>query len=610
MHHDELERTGESPAISSARSTPARLEMLDVGAAILLAERAAQSRVFGDASGDGDLAAAFGDATPIAERGERAAIVAPAERLASMRDVMRKIASARLSLVAHAIAGHGAEDLPALADLGWGVLAASGPEDSFDLTLVARRASEDCGVPFLVVHGLGRATHPAGRAIAMVGVPQEKAIQAFVGAPPSARTKSDGPSRVPAGDRAFAERVPFALGAALREYGTVSGRRHDVFDKIPLGESPLVLVGMGPVGDALFCATSELRARGYDVGAIQITSLRPFPGPRLVKALARALAVTVLEPADEPLTHGALLARDVKSAFTDALTWVPGFPGIGRIPKLFVGASGSAFDIADLASICDNMLADERGRRVFSFLDVDHGLPRAHAHAPHHGRHAEHAQDQAASRRETEREISLRFVLDDVATAEAVLALVGNTMAQGVGLRVHGIITTSSTDSSVVVDVIASRDHARGGMARRPPRLVITTTRGVSSAGAVVALHEGAVLGVIGADPSGNLPEVARTVVRERRARVLPLSVDGDGVAAVAAVAAGAALAAAARTMKTPMEGASAGRYVGEAASSDESTASSSSASAKRAQHAFEATRDLLASIARDHHDARPIGVA
>src|SRR5262249_47739554 len=142
-------------------------------------------------------------------------------------------------------------------------------------------------------------------------------------------------------------------------------------------ESSLVLVGTGPIGDALFCTQSELRARGYEVGAVHITSLRPFPGPRLVKALARALAITVLEPLDEPLAHGALLARDVKSAFTDALTWMPGFPGIGRIPKLFVGAAGAAFDVADLAAACENMLADERGRRIFSFSDVEHVLPRA-----------------------------------------------------------------------------------------------------------------------------------------------------------------------------------------------------------------------------------------
>jgi pyruvate ferredoxin oxidoreductase alpha subunit len=591
MQHDDFERTAESPAVSSARiATPARLEMLDVASAIASAERLTGSKIFADA-----LATALNEAIAIAEKGERATLLAPVEAYAKIRDGLRRIATSRLAIVAHAISGHGAEDLAALTDLGWGVLAASGPEDSFDLTLVARRAAEDSGVPFLVVHGLGRDTHPAGKAVAMVGVPQDKAIQAFVG--PLGRRPTSGLSTPPGtgGDRAFAERVPFALGAALRDYGNVSGRRHDVFDKIPLGESPLVLVGMGPVGDALFCATTELRARGYDVGAIHITSLRPFPGPRLVKALARALAITVLEPADEPLAHGALLARDVKSAFTDALTWVPGFPGIGRIPKLFVGASGSAFDVADLAAVCENMLADERGRRVFSFTDVDHALPHSHPTPT------------PVAEKSAEREISLRFVLDDAASAEAVLNVVGAVLVSGVGLRTHGIITTAATGAPPVLDIVSSRDHARGGMARRPPRLVVATERGVATAGAVSALAEGAVLGVVGSEPTGVLPEAARTVVRERRARVLPLATGGggEGTDATQAVAAGAALAVAARVLKSPLDGNAAARIVMETMSGP-----NAEIAGERGRRAFEAMRDALLLALPDAPPNRPIGVA
>lgn len=596
--HDELDRTTESPAVSSTRpATPTRLEMLDVAGAIAAAEKGAGSRVLGDTTENGDLAHAILEACSLADKSTRATVIAPVERLASARDAMRRAASARLGIVAHAIAGHGAEELAALTDLGWGVLSAAGPEDSFDLTLVARRAAEDSGVPFVVVHGLGRAQHAAGRAAAMVGVPEDKAVQAFVGPAARARSKADG-ARAAAGDRAFAERAPFALGAALREYGAVSGRRHDTFDKIPLGESPLVLVGLGPVGDALFHATGELRARGYDVGAVHVTSIRPFPGPRLVKALARALAITVLEPADEPLAQGGLLARELKSAFTDAITWAPGFPGIGRIPKLFVGATGPAFDVADLAAVCENMLADERGRRVFSFMDVEHSLPRAtrapEAPAP-------------SGEPRPEREIAIRFVLDDVAAAEAVLRAVGASLASGVGLRAHGIVTATTPGAGALVDVLASRDHARGGMARRAPRLVIATERGVASAGAVVPLPDGAVLGVLGADPSGVLPEAARTVVRERRARVLPLAV-GDGASgadALAAAAAGAALAAASRALRSPIDGAAAARLVVAGLPN-----AGGEASAEVARRAFEATRDVL-SAPRDEPDpGRPVGVA
>jgi pyruvate ferredoxin oxidoreductase alpha subunit len=571
--------------------------MLDVAGAIAAAEKAAGSRVLGDATENGELARALQEACSLADKNERAAIIAPAERLASMRDSMRRAAHARLGIVAHAVAGHGAEDLAALADLGWGVLCASGPEDSFDLTLIARRAAEDAGVPFIVVHALGRAQHAAGRAVAMVGVPQDKAIQSFVGPAVQARSKTDV-ARTSAGDRAFAERVPFALGAALREYGAATGRRHDTFDKMPLGESPLVLLGAGAVGDSLFCATQELRARGYDVSAVHVAALRPFPGPRLVKALARALAITILEPVDEPFAHGALLARDVKAAFTDALTWVPGFPGIGRIPKLFVGATGSAFDIEDLAAVCENMLADERGRRVFSFLDVEHSLPRGPApkRPPLEGERLD-------------REVALRFVLDDAASAESLLKAVGAALASGVGARTHGIVTATTPGAGAVLDVLASRDHARGGMARRAPRAIIATERGVASAGAVVPLAAGAILGVLGADEAGTLPEAARTVVRERRARVLPLSL-GEGKptdGAFVAAATGAALAVASRILKTPLDGGAAAKIVSESLPEADATTIGD-----RARRAFEAMRDALSAAAKSEAEApsKPLGVA
>lgn len=590
---DELERTAESPATSSVRPHTIRMELTDASAAIALAERAVGSRVSGSAGHKGSAESLVAAAREAAEKGERVAIVARAASLASAREAMRSVAQARLAIVAHAISGHGGEELPALTDLGWGVLCASGPEDSFDLTLVARRAAEDAGVPFLVVHAHGHAERGPGRVHAMVALPEEKACQSFVG--PSSRIKPlhdpAHPSLAPTSDRAFAERVPFALGSAFREYGSVSGRKHDVFDRVPLAEAPLMLIGMGPVGDALYCATAELRSRGYDVGAIHLSTLRPFPGARLVKALARALAITVLEPADEPMSHGGLLARELKAAFTDALTWAPGFPGIGRVPKLFVGVTGPSFDVSDLAAICDNMLADERGQRTFSFSDTDHSLPRAES-------------------RElaTSGGISMRWVLDDEASAEAALSATAAVLVSALGLRASGIVTPQPFDRGQVegaggatVDVFASREHARGVMARRGPRLVLATVRGIDSSSAVAPLAPGAVLGVLspGGDPT--LPDAARTIVRERRVRALALACGGsaeDATLAVAATCAGAALAVGSRAQKIPLDPIHVARAVAEhftARGVDDA-----GPAAEHARRAFEMTLEALASAERD----------
>jgi len=569
------------------------MQLSDASSALALAEQAVGSRVLaqtGAPSAPGPFGASssaealLATAQAAAERGERVAVVASAESLASAREVMRRIARARLAVVAHAIAGHGGEELAALSDLGWGVLCASGPEDSFDLALVARRAAEDAGVPFVVVHAHGHAEGGTGRAHAMVALPQAKACQDFVGAASRMRPRHDPahPSLAPIGDRAFAERVPFALASALRAYANVSGRRHDVFDKSPLGEAPLMLVGMGPVGDALFHSVTELRARGYDVGAVHVSTLRPFPGAKLVKALARALAITILEPADEPLAHGGLLARELKAAFTDALTWAPGFPGIGRIPKLFVGVTGASFEVNDLAAICDNMLADERGRRSFSFPDADHRLPVAVT-----------AETPTTS-------TAMRWVLDDVATANVVLAVTAAVLAAALGLRAQGLVTPDRTGVGATVDLVATREHARGAMARRGPRLVITTERGIAAA-AITPLAPGAVFAVLSGVGDPSLPDAARLLVRERRVRAVALGWGGaaeDATFAIAATCAGAALAAGSRALRTLLDPVVVARLVAE----DLTTrgVSEPGPMAERAKRAFEATLEVLGSAERD----------
>lgn len=579
---DDLDRTAESPTLSSRAEKP-RLTVVDAASAIALAEVATGARVFGEpdhAAAADELLAACRDA---AERGERVAAVARIEAFGASRASMRRIAQARVGFVAHALASHGAEELGALADLGWGLLCASGPEDSFDLALIARRAAEDAGVPFLVVHGLGVAGGAAGRAVMMAALPQERSCQAFVGAQSRLRPRHDEghPALVRASDRTFGERLPFALGSALRDYAAISGRRHDTFHKAPMGESPIVLVGLGAVGEALTSAAADLRGRGYDVGAVHVTALRPFPGARLVKALARALAVTVLEPADEPLGHGGLLARELKAAFTDALTWVPGFPGIGRIPKLFVGATGPSIDLADLAAVCDNMLADERGRRSFSFVETEHTLARPRL-------------EPAAG------SPSIRAVLDDAASADIAVSTTAAALAGALGLRAHGIVAPRGAGATV--DILAARDGAGGGMIRRAPKLVIATMGGASASEAVAKLEAGSVLAVLtDGDGQGVLPEAARAIVRERRARALslPLSpVDGDVTSALAAACAGAALAAASRGQRAPLEGALVAEVVREHLGSRGVAAAESAG--ERARRAYEATSEALAAAERE----------
>ena len=138
-------------------------------------------------------------------------------------------------------------------------------------------------------------------------------------------------------------------------------------------------------------------------------------------------------------------------------------------------------------------------------------------------------------------------------------------------------------------------------MARRGPRLVLATERGVTASDAVTPLSAGAVLAVLstGGDPA--LPDAARAVVRERRVRALALAAggtDADPVIAAAATIAGAALAASSRATRHVLDGITVARVVGEQLQAR--GVPDPSPVAERARRAFEATLDALVAGERE----------
>ncbi|MGH7272304.1 MAG: hypothetical protein ACREJ3_17890, partial [Polyangiaceae bacterium] len=247
----------------------------------------------------------------LAAGGERVALIARAADLTLARSELAVIASRRLGLVVHVIAEAGGFDpaslvgiAPALAldDLPWGMLLGAGAHDAIDLALIARRAAEDSGCPFFVVHERTE----IGDAESVVA-PVPALCEGFLGAAGLGTVRPRGVAiptvqmSDPGSDRAFAERVPFALASAMRELESFTGRRHDFIERSPGPGAGVALVGAGLLGRSLLADVIRRTEGGQDVVAVRVVAWRPFPAPQIVKALGRALAVTVLERVDQPL---------------------------------------------------------------------------------------------------------------------------------------------------------------------------------------------------------------------------------------------------------------------------------------------------------------------
>ncbi len=401
-----------------------------------------------------------------AEQGERVALVARATDLAVARNELASISARRLGIVVHAIAepsrGGASPSMAGLApalsldDLFWAMLLGAGVSDAVDLALVARRAAEDSGCPFFVVHE-GSHAH----AVEPVSAPSRELCEAFVGQA-TGRVRRGASSGDAAGgddDRGFAERVPFALGSAMRELEALTGRHHDVIERVPASDAAVALVGAGALGDSLLADIDRLRAGGHDVSGVRVIAWRPFPAPRLVKALGRALAVTVLERVDLPLASGAPLAVQLKAAFADALTWAPDYPGVGRIPRIVSGviAPDREVDSTDLDAIVHNVLADERGKRSFVLGGEEgHALGAAPQATP-----GPPAVSPTASSSGT-------FVMRGIAGRRDVAAagaeLCAAVLASALGLRTRVLVRDLGDDEGggFAFDLIASRQRPRG----------------------------------------------------------------------------------------------------------------------------------------------------
>jgi pyruvate-ferredoxin/flavodoxin oxidoreductase len=129
---------------------------------------------------------------------------------------------------------------------------------------------------------------------------------------------------------------------------------------------------MGTMADTALAVVDSLRAAGRRVGAVAVTSFRPFPAEELGQAVRNASAVAVIERTDEPTAYDNPLTRELKAALADVAA------AGGRVPRVVSASAGlGSRDVAagDFAAVFD-WIADpeEVSHRRFAVLGIRHPL--------------------------------------------------------------------------------------------------------------------------------------------------------------------------------------------------------------------------------------------
>jgi pyruvate-ferredoxin/flavodoxin oxidoreductase len=275
----------------------------------------------------------------------------------------------------------------AVADVGWGMLFARNTQEVMDISLISRRAAEDSKTPFMAIQDGFLTTHTVQNVMAIepemmklyVGKPEDKIANLMDTSNPlmsGVVQNQDSYMKGKVAQRYFYDAVPDILADAMNEFYKLTGRRYGMIDCYQTEDADYVLIGMGSMMETALVAVDQLRSEGLKVGALHVTSLRPFPSAELVSALKHAKGIAVIERMDNPLAQSNPLTMEIKSAFADAASGADDYPEINQIPAIYSGIAGlGSRDVraGDFISVVKNMQEDGQQRRLFA-LGIDHPL--------------------------------------------------------------------------------------------------------------------------------------------------------------------------------------------------------------------------------------------
>lgn len=324
----------------------------------------------------GSASEALEKGTMLAANGRRVAVFIDADELVDGLGALVSTVSRHAPLVVHvlessveAAARTGRDEMVPTLGIGAGVLVSGTVQQAVDLALAARRAAEDSEIPF--VHFVDSAPHPVD-----VALPERALVSSFLGPLPTSKAASPVLARADAkrGERAFASRAPFALKSAMRALGEATGRPLGPVSRMSGNDSEEMIVAIGRAATTARPAVEQLRREGRRIGFVSVLSLQPFYGADIVKAVSSAHAVVVLEPLDIALAPAGPLATLIKASFADAITWTPGFPGVGKIPPTIsatIATQDRPMGEDDIRSLLLELEDGERARRVVVFGTAD-----------------------------------------------------------------------------------------------------------------------------------------------------------------------------------------------------------------------------------------------
>ncbi len=237
------------------------------------------------------------------------------------------------SLAAQALSIFGDhQDVMAVRETGFGLLASSSVQEAHDLAAVAQVATLASRVPFVHFFDGFRTSHELNT-IEMLSdddlralVPAELVLahraRAMSPEHPFIRGTSQNPDvyfQAREAVNPYYDRLPGLVAEAMEKFALRTGRHYEVvsYDGDPEAERVAVAIGSG--AETLRETVAKLREKGERVGAVTVRLYRPFPTAAFLAPLPPSVQrVAVLDRTKEPGSFGEPLFLDVLAALAEA----------------------------------------------------------------------------------------------------------------------------------------------------------------------------------------------------------------------------------------------------------------------------------------------------
>ena len=269
------------------------------------------------------------------------------------------------AIAAHALSIFGDhQDVMAVRQTGFGLLASNSVQEAMDMALVAHLAAIEASVPFLHFFDGFRTSHEIQKIEAidyadMAKLVNRDAVAAFRarGANPE-RPELRGTAQNPdiyfqgrEAANAYYLKTPGIVADYMQKVSDLTGRSYKPFDYVGHPEADKVVISMGSSCETLEEVVEYLNNNGQKVGLIKVRLYRPFAPEYMFAVMPKSVkTITVLDRTKEPGAIGDPLYIDICTAYMEK----------GEMPKILGGRYGlgsKEFNPGMAKAVYDNMAA-------------------------------------------------------------------------------------------------------------------------------------------------------------------------------------------------------------------------------------------------------------